>query len=75
MYSTSILVDLGCHNKTPQIMWFKQQIYFLTTLEARKSKTKVLAGISSTERSLPGLPVAYLPLLGFSSEHVPVLLD
>lgn len=54
----SVLVGLCCYNKIPQIRWLKQQTLFLTVLEAKKSKIKVLEDSMSGEGLFSGLQTA-----------------
>ena len=50
----TVSVCSGCHNKTPQPGWLKTtEIYFLTVLDARKSRTRVSAESDSRESSHP----------------------
>ena len=51
-----VLVYQGFRNKIPQIGWLKQQIYFLTVLEARSPRSSYQR--VSSEASLIGLQMA-----------------
>ena len=84
----SVLVCLGCHNKTPQVGWLKQQT-FISSQGSWKSKIKVSAGLVSPESSLLGLQMATFslavsshglfsvctPLVSFLLTRTPVWLD
>lgn len=47
-----LLSCLGCYNRTINWVAYKQQKFFLTLLEAEKSKIKVPAGLECDEASL-----------------------
>ncbi|XP_054935963.1 uncharacterized protein [Physeter macrocephalus] len=60
---------LGCHHKVPQTRWLKQQKVIVSQSGGQKFEIKVLAGLVSSEASLPPRQMAVFSLdlhMGFS---------